>query len=614
MPPAPPSAAAPTGRSSARGVGGAKHELERPFPGFRPIDANFIYTPNQFFDHLLPAASRPCVRLVAYLLRRTLGWLGPDGRPVEQQFSVTWRQLIADAGVSRGSIAKAVDEAVAGKFIRLVRKAGTKDAKSARYELNWDESGQWKIGKDFDGFFTGEGRRSPIPDAYFDEVVRRQPLAVARVVGVVLRQTIGYQNQFGGRRQQAALSFTDLQRRCGIADRKTLSASVHTALDAGYIRLARAGTFDPDAGRASTAAEYGVRWLDVGGGPETPPAGEAAAVQKTHRAATPARSKTPTGPAVQKPDRPRSNRPTGGGPETPPPSKEGKTSKKNTLKQQPAAADDDVGRGSRGACPARRACNAPDAGRAGQAPRLPDGDTRHALLDVGFDARGADDLLTRAGTDVILRQLALLPRRSATRNRLGLLRRAILEDWPAPQADPAAARAAEFAGAFYAELAGGATVAEPSAADLRAAGKLAEAVGGDPAELGRTFAVFAKPGGASTLSAASRTHGDRFVRSRQARPAADDDAARAAHRERRLPAYRAFLRRRWAELEADRPGDFTLFARWRGAKRAGFAALPPAQRASREAHWQSEDGRLVDLRTYFGDAVPDFWAWDGRRK
>ncbi|MEL7238196.1 MAG: hypothetical protein AAGK78_04980, partial [Planctomycetota bacterium] len=189
-----------------------------PFAGFRPIQANFIYTPNQFFDVLLPHHSRGCVRLVGYLLRRTLGWLGKDGKPIEQRISVTYREMIDEAGVSRGGIRKAIDEAISARYVRCTQQGRSKsagqDAVTARYELRWDASGDYgDTPAGFRGFFTGVGRRTPVPEDYFDAVLRREPLAVARVVGVVLRETVGYQNQFGGRKSSAQLSYSDLQRR-----------------------------------------------------------------------------------------------------------------------------------------------------------------------------------------------------------------------------------------------------------------------------------------------------------------------------------------------------------------------------------------------------------------
>ena len=563
-------------------------EPPRRFAGFRPLDANFIYTPNQFFELCLPRHSRGCVRLVAYLLRRTLGWLGPDGRPIEQRIAVTWRQLIDEAGVSRGAIAGAVEEATAARYVRIARRGRAKaagvSAETARYELRWDDSGEWRATPgEFRGFFTGEGRRSPVPDAYFDEVVRREPLATARVVGVVLRQTIGYQNQFGGRRQQAALSFSDLQRRCGIADRKKLCKAVHDALDVGYLSLASEGRFDPDAGRTSAAAEYGVRWLV---GPETPPARPRG------------RSKNPTRPTVQKAHRGRSSNPTGDGSETQPAfSKEGKTTSKNTCKQRPA-----------------------------------DAAVAEMLEASGFAADVAAKLAAKAGADVVRRQLDWLPRRTATRNRLGLLRRAILEDWaeptaPPPPADDAAAR---FAGGFYAGLAGaeGASVAEPTAADLRAARRLCDALppaAGDAAraaELGRALGRRVRHdrqsvAGATpppSLAGAARGHGDRFVIETQARERAASEqqlaARREAHRARFAADHRRHLLDQELALRDERPADAARFDRWRDRQRERLAAAPPAARDALLAHWAGDAARLDDFVAFFDAEAIGFWAWD----
>ena len=163
---------------------------------------------------------RGVVRLVAYLLRRTLGWLDSDGPPIDQQITVSWHELISDAGISRGALRAAIDEAVAAGFIVCDHEGRAscrgQAAASARYELRWDTKSDYA--KDFDsfqGFFAGEGHRTPIPNAFFDSIVQSEPLTVVKVVGTVLRHTVGYQNQFGGRRSQAPLSFSYLQKYAG---------------------------------------------------------------------------------------------------------------------------------------------------------------------------------------------------------------------------------------------------------------------------------------------------------------------------------------------------------------------------------------------------------------
>ena len=51
------------------------------FVGFALPTSNTTYTPNQFFDVCLPHSSRGVVRLVGYLIRKTLGWCDEQGRP-----------------------------------------------------------------------------------------------------------------------------------------------------------------------------------------------------------------------------------------------------------------------------------------------------------------------------------------------------------------------------------------------------------------------------------------------------------------------------------------------------------------------------------------------------
>ncbi|MCC6221498.1 MAG: hypothetical protein IT291_09695 [Deltaproteobacteria bacterium] len=92
------------------------------FLGYPAPISNTTYTPNQFFDVVLPYSSRGCVRLVAYMLRRTLGWCDENGNPVEREISFSYSELQEKAGVSRDMIRSALDEAVAGRFIKCIHK------------------------------------------------------------------------------------------------------------------------------------------------------------------------------------------------------------------------------------------------------------------------------------------------------------------------------------------------------------------------------------------------------------------------------------------------------------------------------------------------------------
>ena len=161
------------------------------FAGFEPLSANYLYCPNQFFDLCIRNCSRGTVRIVAYQLRQTLGWLDREGNPINQTIRVTYSDLIAKAGVSRGAISNAMSDAVAAGFIECCASAAPsrkgQTAESASYSLRWSRHADYTKSPDsFDGFYAGEGHRTPIPNSFFDHVISKEPLAVVKVVGTVL--------------------------------------------------------------------------------------------------------------------------------------------------------------------------------------------------------------------------------------------------------------------------------------------------------------------------------------------------------------------------------------------------------------------------------------------
>ncbi|QDT41750.1 hypothetical protein Pan241w_18130 [Gimesia alba] len=257
------------------------------FDGFEHLTANYLYCPNQFFEVCLPHHSRGTVRLVAYLLRKTLGWLDTEGSPIEQDISVSYRDLINEAGISRGAIRKALDEAVAGGFIICIQQGkangNNQSSETACYALRWDTDTQYhKNFEKFNGFFAGEGYRTPIPNSFFDLIVKHEALSVVKVVGTVLRHTVGYQNQFGGRRQIAPLSYSYIQKYVNLSDRSTLSAAIQHAIETGYVHCVQKGGIDPShiKRRPST---YAIRWHEQANGEVN---GSKTRLKKSHKKIT----------------------------------------------------------------------------------------------------------------------------------------------------------------------------------------------------------------------------------------------------------------------------------------------------------------------------------------
>ena len=236
------------------------------FAGFEPLTGNYVYCPNPFFDVCLANCSRGTVRIVAFVLRQTLRWLDKQGNPLQQEIAISYRDLIQKAGVSRGAIGPALKEAIDSGFIRCSQKgiqhAAGQSGQSAAYRLRWDETGEYvRQVSAFRGFFAGESHRTPVPNRFFDQLIPSESLSVVKVVGAVIRHTVGYQNQFGGRRSSAPLSYTHLQNYTQLSDRSTLAQAIRHAQDVGYIQCVETGTFTADVAQQKTAA-YAIRWLN----------------------------------------------------------------------------------------------------------------------------------------------------------------------------------------------------------------------------------------------------------------------------------------------------------------------------------------------------------------
>jgi len=573
--------------------------VDRAFTGFTPLTANFLYCPNQLFDACLPYCSRGAVRLVAYFIRRTLGWLDEFGKPIEQRIMVSYSELADEARISSGGIRTAIDEAIEKRFIRCIAEghANTKGvaARSARYELSWDRRNHYtREPGEFAGFFAGDGHRSPIPNGFFDVVIPSEPLAVVQVVGAVLRHTVGYQVQFGGRRQQAPLSHSFIQQYTHIRGRHHVQAAIRRALDANYIRLVKAGTFSPTAASRGEAAHYAVKWIETGS------VGGEIASKRLPEETVPAPSLTPQ-KSNQPPRRNRLKKVTSDTPKRLPDQHlekvtEEKTLLKDTSKQQHliAVADESV----------------------------------MILQEAGFDQRTARDLSRLATADEIMRQIRWIDRRTVSRNRLGMLRSAIVEGWEEPQS-PAAIKsddspAVEFARGFYAELGNnrGRSVASPSANDLAAVGRLMDRTAGfitslNAEQSGRQFASLTKESRGSTTSASSlgaslRSFGDRFA----ARLDAQIEAARrvesqkeAESREaRRQTRYDVYVEQALRKIASERPAEIAAFEFSRTEKRVELARSRIGSKHL-VAYHDSDKSRIEDFLAYFNRDVLTYRQW-----
>jgi hypothetical protein len=353
------------------------------FEGFEPLTANFVYCPNQFFDVCLPYNTRGVVRLVAYIIRQSLGFRDSNGNPIRQNISVPFQDFINKAQISRGSIVPAIKVAIENNFIVCTKRPRAKSkgctAVSGEYALKWGTNETYSAKPEsFNGFYTGKGCRTPIPNSYFDQLVPNETLAVTKVVGAVLRQTVGYETQFG-RREQVDLSYTAIQNFVKIRDRKTVADAIKHSLERQFIRRINAGKFASSSALRETA-RYSVKWLEAGkrkvNGSKSQPASN--------------QFKKPTSIGSELPPVERFKKPTSL--KTNP---ENENNKQDTVAVNAKAID---------------------------------------LLKRWFDNDTAKHLLLQTSLDEIENQVDWLPLRNPSNNPAGMLRRAIEERWSQPAA------------------------------------------------------------------------------------------------------------------------------------------------------------------------------------
>lgn len=606
-----------------------------PFPGFPDFRANVTFTPIQFFTVVLPHCKRCCVRLVGYALRKVLGWVDARGNPTRERLRLSYRELEQAAGVSHDVVPAAIAECLDAHCLRQVegpRPAETgQSGRSGVYELCWDKTGAYTDSPDdFRGFYYPEaallpvtegGRvvrrpkaaRKNIPNAFFDYVLPREPLAVIRVVGALLFYSIQW-GPGGERKRPVKRSITELCRLTRMT-RSNVHAAVTQARERGYIVAVNEGRFTPVAGQKNRTTTYAIRWSRDPGLLQAAAAGP----DQHPRALRPAQrsakangelSEKENGGALRKRERKLSEKENEELSE-----KENDISIKKELKtsKTTAAAAEVI----------------PDAPVAAAAIAL--------LVQVGFDTPTADRLAQGHSPEVIQRQIDWLPLRRSSRNRLGLLRRAIEEDWPKPEGgeniEPDLSQARTFASHYYAayhRLEGPAgTKAFPK--DIEEATRFLARLQGlesrPVAAWGRRFGRFmrekhaADPHAKPNLSFALVLHGDGFLRMLQGEDATRTkdalERARAAHEATFSPRWQAYLRAAEADLQERHPALYDAFRQGRERVRRAMSGRVFVASAETLARFEGEPARLAALAQFFHNhpqcPVLDFWQWDRER-
>lgn len=382
------------------------------FVGFLPPTSNTTYTPNQFFDVLIPSARKTgVIRVVGFIVRQQLGWCDADGNPRNPSVRVSYLQLEKRGGVGHTQMREALNEAVEGRFIRCLKEGRPslpgQSGQSAQYEIRWNEvDGYTTAPSNFRGFFAREGNRTFIPNQFFDHILPNESLAIIKVVAAIIRNTIGWRNRFGFQRRQVQLSVTDLERKTKLS-RRALRLALNLACEKNFIERIDRGFFDPCGGRKSQAAVYGLKWLDHWRGPDD-------LIDAAPECTT---SREPSFAPAETPDHSRLNH--------------GSTPEKTTDKR--SRIYHDKKRKNKNNISEKKTTTDRATKPEGESVVVDGFDVSfELLLERGFSKRDAARLAELQPPEVIRNQVEWLSQRKPQKNPLGLLRRAIEENWSNP--------------------------------------------------------------------------------------------------------------------------------------------------------------------------------------
>ena len=477
--------------------------------------------------------------------------------------------------------------------------------------------------------------RKNIPNVFFDYLLPREKLSVVRVVGALLFYSIQW-GPGGERRVPVRLSITELSRLTKLS-RQHVHEAVMEARQHGYIEQVEAGFFDPKAGEGSRAATYGIRWTKAGpatasASPAAPDSGPAGVTdsgqgrgqegprQEVEQSSISDRSEKVNGAPVGKGERDQSKKVNGERSE-----KVNGIRIKTDLKNNLTTAEE------------------PSSNAVGH--RHPDltavAASYQVLVETGFAEACARRLATNYPLEAIQRQIEWLPLRNTARNRLGLLRCAIEQDWPKPEAGGDSETQEKgwrlgkvFASHYYAAYHGnsGAPITEPFAKEVKMAANFVErlsALNGDEEsvpEWGRRFGALlrqkhrgdakAKP----NLSFALVLYGDELLtvleKDLRTRQSAALGQAREFHRATFEAAYRQYLRGLEAVFQKDYALQYACFTQQRGCTRRALTGGLLLASADTLARFDGEESRLEGFAEFFKDhpqrPVLSFWQWDAQ--
>jgi hypothetical protein len=230
----------------------------------------FTPTPRYFIDLMFSGEKYSVVKVVALVIRKTLGWcIQGNAKHRRTRDEISRSQFMSVMGMSKNSARTAIDTALERGYITLVSEHDEETGTGATYTLPIVDDGEPGV---VDGVFTGhvDFDFAEIPNWFFDVVLPNENESTAKIVLAMLLERWKARStttdpETGHKpwiMLNIPMSHTMLMERTGM-DRKRVSVAVSEAERKGYIVCLVQG-------HAETTSLYQIRMHDPRKDPPMP--------------------------------------------------------------------------------------------------------------------------------------------------------------------------------------------------------------------------------------------------------------------------------------------------------------------------------------------------------
>ena len=110
---------------------------------------------------------------------------------------------------------------------------------------------------------NGQFAFTMVPNQFLDEIVPFEKPCVTKVVCLILRRTLGWIDEYGKRRTQDQVAYSEFAREMNMST-QAVADGLKAALEKGYIVRVKPGTLKGNGNGTPEGAWYSLRWENEG--------------------------------------------------------------------------------------------------------------------------------------------------------------------------------------------------------------------------------------------------------------------------------------------------------------------------------------------------------------